>query len=251
MPGVPFLPPPCRWPRVVGRASEEASPRASVPAAFPRGVPFSSVRAGVKFPPLEKGCRPVTPLGQFGAFPQHPWLAHRSPGGPFLSPPQLAHCRVGQQDQFWMSASTCLSFFLAEVEFPVPKPALISQLERGEAPWGPDPWAAEVWSCICPGEYESTAASGSAFPVCWKCFVCSRKHSSLLFVRRRRHSGQPGLSRPPAPSPERLVPGVLGHLLSAHVRGRPPTENGDPGAPKPLHFSPVETFNFMPIFMAE
>ncbi|KAF5921757.1 hypothetical protein HPG69_012928, partial [Diceros bicornis minor] len=35
--------------------------------------------------------------------------------------------------------------------FPFPKPVLISQLERGEAPWGPDPWEAEVLRGIHPG----------------------------------------------------------------------------------------------------
>ncbi|XP_016051608.1 PREDICTED: zinc finger protein 619 isoform X4 [Miniopterus natalensis] len=39
----------------------------------------------------------------------------------------------------------------ALVAFPVTKPVLISQLERGEAPWGTDPWEAEVLRGICPG----------------------------------------------------------------------------------------------------
>nr|KAF6311508.1 zinc finger protein 621 [Myotis myotis] len=39
----------------------------------------------------------------------------------------------------------------ALVAFPAPKPDLISQLERGSAPWGPDPWEAEVLRGICPG----------------------------------------------------------------------------------------------------
>ncbi|XP_023972807.1 zinc finger protein 621 isoform X1 [Physeter macrocephalus] len=34
---------------------------------------------------------------------------------------------------------------------PFPTPVLISQLERGEAPWGPDPWEAEILRGICPG----------------------------------------------------------------------------------------------------
>ncbi|XP_006893131.1 PREDICTED: zinc finger protein 621-like [Elephantulus edwardii] len=37
------------------------------------------------------------------------------------------------------------------VAFPVVKPALISLLERGDAPWGPDPWEAEAWKGSCPG----------------------------------------------------------------------------------------------------
>uniref|UniRef100_G1PRC4 Zinc finger protein 621 n=1 Tax=Myotis lucifugus TaxID=59463 RepID=G1PRC4_MYOLU len=40
----------------------------------------------------------------------------------------------------------------ALVAFPAPKPDLISQLERGSAPWGPDPWEAEVLRGICPGD---------------------------------------------------------------------------------------------------
>ncbi|XP_006868815.1 PREDICTED: zinc finger protein 621 [Chrysochloris asiatica] len=35
------------------------------------------------------------------------------------------------------------------VSFPALKPALISQLESGEAPWGPDPWEAKVLRDIC------------------------------------------------------------------------------------------------------
>ncbi|XP_019518307.1 PREDICTED: zinc finger protein 621-like isoform X2 [Hipposideros armiger] len=35
--------------------------------------------------------------------------------------------------------------------FPLPKPVLISQLEKGDAPWGPDPWEAEVLRGVCPG----------------------------------------------------------------------------------------------------
>ncbi|KAM9592279.1 zinc finger protein 621 isoform 9-T9 [Trichechus inunguis] len=37
------------------------------------------------------------------------------------------------------------------VAFPFPKPVLISQLEREEAPLGPDPWETEVLRDICPG----------------------------------------------------------------------------------------------------
>ncbi|XP_014390396.1 PREDICTED: zinc finger protein 621 [Myotis brandtii] len=40
----------------------------------------------------------------------------------------------------------------ALVAFPAPKPDLISQLERGSAPWRPDPWEAEVLRGICPGD---------------------------------------------------------------------------------------------------
>ncbi|XP_036287881.2 zinc finger protein 621 isoform X1 [Pipistrellus kuhlii] len=40
----------------------------------------------------------------------------------------------------------------ALVAFPAPKPDLISQLESGSAPWGPDPWEAEDWRGICPGD---------------------------------------------------------------------------------------------------
>ncbi|XP_066100494.1 LOW QUALITY PROTEIN: zinc finger protein 621-like [Saccopteryx bilineata] len=37
------------------------------------------------------------------------------------------------------------------VALPFPKPVLISQLERGEGPWGLGPWEAEVLRGICPG----------------------------------------------------------------------------------------------------
>uniref|UniRef100_A0A2I3HDR6 Zinc finger protein 621 n=1 Tax=Nomascus leucogenys TaxID=61853 RepID=A0A2I3HDR6_NOMLE len=37
------------------------------------------------------------------------------------------------------------------VAFPFPKPALISHLERGEAPWGPDPWDTEIPRGISQG----------------------------------------------------------------------------------------------------
>ncbi|XP_007943932.1 zinc finger protein 621 [Orycteropus afer afer] len=37
------------------------------------------------------------------------------------------------------------------VVFPFPRPVLISQLERWEAPWGPDPWETEVLRGICLG----------------------------------------------------------------------------------------------------
>ncbi|KAG8521563.1 Zinc finger protein 619, partial [Galemys pyrenaicus] len=39
----------------------------------------------------------------------------------------------------------------ASVAFPLSKPVLICQLEKGEAPWGPDPWEAEIWRSVCPG----------------------------------------------------------------------------------------------------
>ena len=126
----------------------------SVRAASPGGFPFSCVRAGVTFLPVEKGCLPVTPLEQCGAFPQNPWLAHLFSWGSISLPPQLARYREGGPTG--IALGVCLNlpvfFFLAEVAFPVPKPALISQLESGEAPWGPDPWAEEVWSSTCPGE---------------------------------------------------------------------------------------------------
>ncbi|XP_039693322.1 zinc finger protein 620 [Pteropus medius] len=41
---------------------------------------------------------------------------------------------------------------VASLAFPFPKPVLISQLEQGEAPWGPDPGEAEVLKGIWPGE---------------------------------------------------------------------------------------------------
>ncbi|KAL2804019.1 zinc finger protein 621 isoform 2, partial [Daubentonia madagascariensis] len=37
------------------------------------------------------------------------------------------------------------------VAFPFLKPVLISQLEKGDAPWGPDPWDTEVLRGISPG----------------------------------------------------------------------------------------------------
>ncbi|XP_017396194.1 zinc finger protein 621, partial [Cebus imitator] len=40
---------------------------------------------------------------------------------------------------------------VASLAFPFPKPALISHLEKGEAPWGPDPWDAEIPSGISQG----------------------------------------------------------------------------------------------------
>ncbi|XP_066900666.1 zinc finger protein 621 isoform X1 [Kogia breviceps] len=40
---------------------------------------------------------------------------------------------------------------VASLALPFPTPVLISQLERGEAPWGPDPWEAEILRGICPG----------------------------------------------------------------------------------------------------
>ncbi|XP_057353565.1 zinc finger protein 621 isoform X5 [Manis pentadactyla] len=33
---------------------------------------------------------------------------------------------------------------VASLAFPFPRPVLVSQLEREEAPWGPDPWEAEI-----------------------------------------------------------------------------------------------------------
>ncbi|XP_055414410.1 zinc finger protein 621 isoform X2 [Bubalus kerabau] len=40
---------------------------------------------------------------------------------------------------------------VASLVSPFPRPDLISQLERGEAPWDPDPWEAEDLRGICPG----------------------------------------------------------------------------------------------------
>ncbi|XP_076985848.1 zinc finger protein 621 isoform X2 [Tamandua tetradactyla] len=39
---------------------------------------------------------------------------------------------------------------VASLAFPFPKPILISQLEKGEVPWGLDPWEAEVLRGVCP-----------------------------------------------------------------------------------------------------
>ncbi|XP_047626503.1 zinc finger protein 621-like isoform X3 [Phacochoerus africanus] len=51
---------------------------------------------------------------------------------------------------------------VASLAFPFPKPVVISQLERGEAPWGPDPWEAEVLRGICPGGESWTKAEEPA-----------------------------------------------------------------------------------------
>ncbi|XP_043741295.1 zinc finger protein 621-like isoform X2 [Cervus elaphus] len=40
---------------------------------------------------------------------------------------------------------------VASLVSPFPRPDLISQLERGEAPWDPNPWEAEDLRGICPG----------------------------------------------------------------------------------------------------
>ncbi|XDA86321.1 hypothetical protein R6Z07F_016056 [Ovis aries] len=40
---------------------------------------------------------------------------------------------------------------VASLVSPFPRPDLISQLERGEAPWDPDPWETEDLRGICPG----------------------------------------------------------------------------------------------------
>ncbi|XP_078210845.1 zinc finger protein 621 isoform X4 [Callithrix jacchus] len=40
---------------------------------------------------------------------------------------------------------------VTSLAFPFPKPALISHLEKGEAPWGPDPWDAEIPRGISQG----------------------------------------------------------------------------------------------------
>ncbi|KAF3827049.1 hypothetical protein GH733_002535 [Mirounga leonina] len=55
--------------------------------------------------------------------------------------------------KLWKSSLNLFFLFLAGVVFPFPKPDLVSQLERGEAPWGPDPWEAEVLRGICPGDH--------------------------------------------------------------------------------------------------
>ncbi|XP_043318238.1 zinc finger protein 621-like [Cervus canadensis] len=39
---------------------------------------------------------------------------------------------------------------VASLVSPFPRPDLISQLERGEAPWDPNPWEAEDLRGICP-----------------------------------------------------------------------------------------------------
>ncbi|XP_057353567.1 zinc finger protein 621 isoform X7 [Manis pentadactyla] len=40
---------------------------------------------------------------------------------------------------------------VASLAFPFPRPVLVSQLEREEAPWGPDPWEAEIPRGLRPG----------------------------------------------------------------------------------------------------
>ncbi|XP_077610451.1 zinc finger protein 621 isoform X2 [Crocuta crocuta] len=51
---------------------------------------------------------------------------------------------------------------VASLAFPFPKPVLVSQLERGEAAWAPDPWGAEVLRGIRPGGESRTESEQPA-----------------------------------------------------------------------------------------
>ncbi|XP_057353564.1 zinc finger protein 621 isoform X2 [Manis pentadactyla] len=52
------------------------------------------------------------------------------------------------RELFWAPGNSTLPGALA---FPFPRPVLVSQLEREEAPWGPDPWEAEIPRGLRPG----------------------------------------------------------------------------------------------------
>ncbi|KAB1264640.1 Zinc finger protein 621, partial [Camelus dromedarius] len=74
---------------------------------------------------------------------------------------------------------------VASLAFPFPKPVLISQLEREEAPWGPDPWEAEVLRDICPGgeswiKTEEPTVKQEA----------PEETKSLFIVHQRIHTGE-------------------------------------------------------------